>query len=216
MWGCGSSPQPPDDATTLDDFAAAVLRVLHDRGVETCTVVGLSVGGYVAFALMRQAAQNISALALCNTRATADTDAARADRLAMADRALAQNSVEFLVEPTIDRLVGPAARGEPHITDPLRGRIRRCTPAGIAFAQRAMASRPDSTPLLSQIRVPTLVVTGAEDVLVPPEQTRAMAAAIPGTRLVELPSGHLTNLENPPAFNELLANFLSSVPALTR
>jgi pimeloyl-ACP methyl ester carboxylesterase len=209
MWGCGESPPPQGDGS-LDEVAASVIAGLDERGVDTFATVGLSMGGYMAFALWRAAASRVTAMALCNTRATADSDTSRADRLAMADRIVAEDSVESLVEPMVERLLGPRARAEVHVTDPLRGRVRRCTPAGIAFAQRAMAARPDSTPQLATLTMPVLVIGGRDDAMIPLAETQAMAAAIPAARFVAMSCGHLSNLEDPREFNGILDEFLSA------
>jgi pimeloyl-ACP methyl ester carboxylesterase len=211
MWGCGTSAAPPSGEPSLDDFGVSVLAAMDSRGIDRFAVVGLSVGGYLAFALWRLAAERIRALALCNTRASTDDDAQRSARLAMVERVERDQSVESIVEPMIDRLLGPAAREEVHITDPVRGRIRRCSPAGIAFAQRAMAARHDTTQMLGSINVPTLVIAGSQDAVVPAPEVRAMSGLIPGARYVELDCGHLSNLEEPRAFSEALGSLL--VPA---
>jgi len=98
---------------------------------------------------------------------------------------------------------------------PLRDEVRRMIEsngaAGIAAAQRAMAARPDAAGQLAGIAVPALVVGAGQDPIIPLEETRAMQAAIPGSRLLELrSSGHLSNLEAPEAFSAALADFLSS------
>jgi 3-oxoadipate enol-lactonase len=211
-WGCGSSPPPPAGEASLDDYARSVLSALDQLRVAQFTLVGLSMGGYVAFALWRQAAERISALALCNTRATADTDAARSDRLAVAERILESHSVESLVEANVERLLGVRARGEAHITDPVRARIRRCTPEGVAHAQRAMAARPDSSPQLPSMSVPVLVIAGSEDAVIPAVDTRALADGITAAQLTVMPCGHLSNLEQPQEFNRLLGEFLAAIP----
>jgi pimeloyl-ACP methyl ester carboxylesterase len=211
LWGCGASPPPPPEDASLDGFAASVLAAVDGLGVDRFAVVGLSMGGYVAFALWRLASQRIRALVLCSTRAAADDEARRGDRVAMADRVERDGSVEAIIEPMLDRLLGPAARHEAHIVDPVRGRMRRCSPAGVAFAQRAMAARPDSTDVLGAVAVPTLVIAGTEDALIPVAEVRAMSGAISGAHRVELDCGHLANLEEPRAFNEALGSFL--VPA---
>jgi pimeloyl-ACP methyl ester carboxylesterase len=211
LWGCGDSPPPPSDAASLDDFATAVVRDLDSRGVDRCAVVGMSMGGYVAFALWRVQPQRVTALVLCSTRATADTDGARGDRLAAAARVIGDDSVEFMVETNVERLLGAGARREPHVTDPLRARIRRCTPAGVAFAQRAMAARPDSTALLDAIDVPALVITGRDDAVIAPAEQRAMSERIRDARHVEMACGHLPNLELPYEFSDRLEEFLVSV-----
>jgi pimeloyl-ACP methyl ester carboxylesterase len=213
LWGCGTSAPPPPGAPSLDDFAASVLAALDSRGIERFTVVSLSMGGYLAFALWRLAAKRIRALALCNTRASADDDAQRLARLAMADRVEREQSVESIVEPMIERLLGPVAREEVHIADPVRGRIRRCSPAGVVYAQHAMAARRDASELLGSIDVPTLVIAGTQDAVIPAAEVRAMSGLIPGARFVELDCGHLSNLEDPRAFSEALSSLL--VPAGT-
>jgi pimeloyl-ACP methyl ester carboxylesterase len=209
LWGCGTSPPPPVGEPSLDGFAASVLTALDSRDIDRVALVGLSMGGYLAFAVWRLAPERIRALVLCNTRAAADADAPRDERLAMAERVEREQSVESIVEPMVARLLSHGAQAEAHIVDPVRGRIRRCAPAGIAFAQRAMAARPDSTGLLASINVPALVIAGTHDAIVPASEVRAMAGSIPGARYAELDCGHLSNLEIPRAFNQQLADFLA-------
>jgi pimeloyl-ACP methyl ester carboxylesterase len=209
LWGCGSSPAPPDGEPALEGFARAVLAALDSLNIDRVAVVGLSMGGYLAFTLWRLAPERIRALALCNTRATADAAPARADRLAMAEQVEREQSVESIVEPMVARLLSPSAQEEAHIVDPVRGRIRRCTPAGIAFAQRAIANRLDSTALLDSITVPTLVIGGTQDAIVGPDEVHAIADRISGARYVELDCGHLSNLELPHAVSEQLSTFLA-------
>jgi pimeloyl-ACP methyl ester carboxylesterase len=107
-------------------------------------------------------------------------------------------------------MLSPGAHDEAHIVDPVRGRIRRCSPAGIAFAQRAMAARPDSTALLASIDVPALVIAGSRDAIIPTQEVRAMADGITDARYRELECGHLSNLERSRAVNQELATFLTA------
>jgi pimeloyl-ACP methyl ester carboxylesterase len=209
LWGCGASPAPPGGEPTLDGFATSVLAALDSRHVDRVALVALSMGGYLAFALWRLAPERIRALVLCNTRATADADGPREDRLAMAERVERGHSVESIVEPMVARMLSPDAQAEAHIVDPVRGRIRRCTPAGIAFAQRAMAARPDSSELLASINVPALVIAGTQDAIVATPEVRAISGGIPGARSVDLDCGHISNLERPRAFNRHLTEFLA-------
>ena len=216
FWGCAASPPPPDAEPSLDAFAASVLRALDDRGVDEFDLVGLSMGGYTAFALLRLAPQRVRSLVLANTRATADTDAIRAGRLELAGNVLRDQSVESLVEANVERLLGPGARAEVHVTDPLRGRIRRWTPAGVAYAARAMALRPDSSSMLASIAIPVMVMGGRDDSVIAATELHTLAGAIPHAQLVEMACGHLSNLEDPPLFTEHARRFLSrgaAVPA---
>lgn len=209
-WGCGSSP-PPEGEATLDEYAVAVVRALDALDVDRFHVVGASMGGYVAFALMRTAPERVLSLTLANTRATADSDEVRAGRLTLAETVEREGSVESIVEPNVQRLLGEHGRHEVHVTDPMRGRIRRCTPAGVAHCARAMAARPDSTGMLAGIAIPALVIVGSADEVIPRADIEELAAAIPAARAEVMPSGHLTNLEDPPSFTEQLRRFLESV-----
>ncbi|MDQ6856569.1 MAG: alpha/beta hydrolase [Candidatus Dormibacteraeota bacterium] len=207
FWGCGGSPPPPG-AVTVDSYSAAVLRELDERGVTDFVVCGSSMGGYLAFALMRAAGDRVRAVVLAGTRAAADGDTARAARTEMADQVRA-GGIEAIVETMTERLLCPRCRDEVHIADPVRGRIRRCSPDGVVAALEAIAGRPDSTPMLRDIRAPALVVCGTADSIVPIDESRAMAAAIPSAQLHELEgTAHLPNLEQPMTFSALLGDFL--------
>jgi 3-oxoadipate enol-lactonase len=206
-YGCGSSPPPPA-AMSLDVVAEGVLAALDERGVDEFAVVGLSMGGYTAFPLLRRAGRRVRALVLCDTRARADNDEERAGRLGMIERVRA-DGVEAIVEGTAARLVAPSSLAEFHISDPVRGRIRRCSVEGIVGCQEAMAARRDSSAMLGSIAVPTLVMVGSEDVVTPVAEVESLAAAIPNAQFEVLDgAGHLSNLERWEAFNGALSGFL--------
>jgi len=206
-FGCGESPAPPP-SLSLSVVADGVLAALDRLGVSEFALVGLSMGGYTAFPLLARAGSRVRALVLCDTRPGADSDQVRADRLAMAER-VRHEGVEVIVEPMAAKLLAPRSLEEFHISDPVRGRIRRCTPEGVAACQEAMASRPDSTPLLASISVPTLVVVGSEDAVTPVGEAKAMVGAIPGARLEVIEgAGHLSNLERWDLFNAAVSGFL--------
>ena len=211
MWGCGDSPELPDPMlASLDGYAPAVLRSLDSAGVGQVVVIGLSMGGYAALALLRLAPERIRGLVLASTRASADTPEQAENRRRMADLAL-RDGVETAVS-MVKRILGPRARDEPHIADPVVGRIRRCRPAGIAACQVAMAGRPDSAALLAAVELPALVIHGEQDGVVSLDEARAVAAALPRGELAVLPGlGHLTNLEDPPAFTAALRGFLERI-----
>ena len=211
MWGCGESPELPEPLlATLDGYAAAVLRSLDAAGVSEFVAVGTSMGGYAALALLRLDPERVSALVLASSRATADTPKQADNRRKMAKLVL-RDGVETVV-PMVKRLLGPRARDEPHIADPVVGRIRHCRPAGIAACQAAMACRPDSTPLLGLVDVPALVIQGDQDAIVSLDEAREEAAVLPRGELAVIPGvGHLANLEDPPAFTATLREFLDRI-----
>lgn len=209
-FGCGGSPVP-EPGLTIDAVAAAVLAALDERGIDEVAVVGLSMGGYTAMAMLRQAPERIRALVLADTRPGADGDAEAAARRENA-AAVRRDGVEIVVEPMLQRLLSPAGREEVHVADPVRARIRRCTPEGVATCLEAMAVRPDSGDVLAAVTVPTLVICGEHDAGSPVEVMRAMAESIPGARFEVIEgAGHLTNLEQPARFGELLEAFLGEV-----
>ncbi len=209
-FGCGASPAP-EPGLTLDAVAAAVLDALDERGIDEVAVVGLSMGGYTAMAMLRLAPRRIRALVLADTRPDGAGDAEAAARRESA-AAVRREGVETIVGPMLERLLSPAGREEPHVADPVRARIRRCTAEGVAACLEAMAVRPDSGEVLAAVGVPTLVICGEHDAGSPVEVMRAMAETIPGARFELIAgAGHLTNLEQPARFGELLEAFLGEV-----
>ena len=208
--GFGAARDQAVEEAGMDLLADDLARLLDDRGLDRVVLGGLSLGGYVALALMRRHADRVSGLVLLDTKATADGDQARKDRLEMAERVLVEGN-GFVPEAMLPKLLGETSRRErPQVVERVTELILEQDPRAIAGAQRGMAARPDSTGLLASITVPTLVLTGEEDQATPPEQGRELAAGIPGARflLVE-EAGHLSNLEQPEIVNEALLDFLA-------
>jgi 3-oxoadipate enol-lactonase len=209
FWGCGASPAPPA-GVTVDSYTADVLGALSAIGVDEFSVCGVSMGGYMCFSLLRQARPRVRCVALVNTRAVADGDQALGARAAMAAE-VRTGGVEAIVEAMTGRLLCAPCLRETHIADPVRGRIRRCTADGVLTAIAAIAGRPDSSGMLPGIDVPTLVVCGTADVIVPLDESRAMAAAIPHAVVEEFDgAAHLANLEQPARFSAVLGDFLDT------
>jgi len=208
--GFGAARDQAVEQAGMDLLADDVARLLDDRGLDRVVLGGLSLGGYVALALMRRHAERVSGLVLLDTKATSDSDQAREDRLKMAERVLAEGN-GFVPEAMLPKLLGETSREHrPELVSKVAALIREQPPAAIAGAQRGMAARPDTTDVLASIGVPTLVVTGEEDAVAGPEVGRDLAAGIPGARflLVE-EAGHLSNLEQPEIVNEALLDFLA-------
>jgi pimeloyl-ACP methyl ester carboxylesterase len=208
--GFGAARDQAVEEAGMDLLADDLLRLLDDRGLDRVVLGGLSLGGYVALAFMRRHADRVSGLVLLDTKATADGDQARADRLKMADRVLAEG-VDFVPEVMLPRLLGETSREHrPEVVAKVADLIREQSPQAIAGAQRGMAARAHTTDVLGSIKVPTLVVTGEEDAVTGPEVGRDLAAGIPGARflLVE-EAGHLSSLEQPEIVNEALLDFLA-------
>jgi pimeloyl-ACP methyl ester carboxylesterase len=210
--GFGAARDQAVEEAGMDLLADDVARLLDQRALDRVVLGGLSMGGYVALAFARRHADRLGGLLLFDTKATADTQEARADRLRMVERLLAEGN-GFLPELMLPRLLGKTSLDQrPELVQRVTAMVAEQDPRAVAGAQVGMAARPDATEVLATIAVPTLVVHGAEDALFDPEVGRELASAIPGARflLVE-EAGHLSSLERPEVVNEALLDFLAPI-----
>jgi 3-oxoadipate enol-lactonase len=199
------------EPSTMELLAQDVRALLAHLRVERVSVAGLSMGGYLSLELYRQAPGLFRGVALCDTKASADTDEGRAGREKFAQTTL-EKGLLWVADEMIPKLLRPEP--DPAVVKEVRSLISGGTPAGVAAAQRGMARRPDSTPTLATITCPALVVVGEQDTLTPPAESEKLAKAIKGAKLVRVPgAGHLANLENPDAFNAAIAEFFGGLPA---
>ena len=189
------------------DDLAGFMDVLH---IERAVVAGLSMGGYVAFAMWRRHAHRVRGLVLANTKAGADTDEAKEKRRGVMKVAREQGS-GAVADAMITGMLGKTTREKrPDIVNTVHRMLSSAPVEGVVGALQAMMDRPDSNPTLGTIDVPTLVVSGDEDAVIPVEEARAMHAGIRGSSLeVITGAGHLSNLERPAAFNHVVSEFLA-------
>src|SRR3569833_2294027 len=192
-----------------DDHIAAVARRILADAPPRFALAGLSMGGYIAFAMMRLAPGRIARLALLDTSARADTPemlAARKTQIAMTE----QGRFGEIVETSLPRFVHPSRQNEVALVDTVRRMAAETGPDAFIRQTRATMSRPDSRPMLSSIRCPTRVLVGDADVATPPELSQEIAAGIPGATLVVVPDcAHLATLEQPDAVNAALIEWLT-------
>lgn len=211
LYGFGASARG-SGAASLDRHADDLAGLLDELKIEKATIAGLSMGGYISFAMLRRHRDRIERLILADTRAGADSEEGKQGREKNAQLAEAEGA-GAIADQMLPKLLSANATDE--VRDEVRKIIKANDRAGLVAALRAMAARPDSTPLLVTIDVPTLVIVGSEDALTPPSEARAMRAAIPGSRLVEIPgAGHLSNVEAPDAFNTAIEEFVLGSQAL--
>ena len=208
----GSTELDSLSGASMNDYAADVVDLMDELGVKRAVIGGASMGGYAVFALLQSASDRVDGVILANTRAGADSPEARANRrnmLALVDR----EGPSGVSRDMMPRLLGKTTQElSPDIEAFVRRLIKQQSPIAIRTAISRMMHRPDSTPLLAKIKVPTLVISGEEDTLIPVEESRAMANAVPGATLVIIPrAGHLANLEQPDAFNKALHEFLTKL-----
>jgi pimeloyl-ACP methyl ester carboxylesterase len=195
---------------TMERIADDGAALLDHLGVAKAVVGGCSMGGYAALAFVRRHPHRLAGLVLQDTRAGADSEEVKAGRAALAAKVLAEGA-SVAVSAFLPKLLGETTlREQEPLGARLRERILATSPQAIADALHGLAARADSRPTLGEVRVPTLVLVGAEDVLTPPAESQAIAAAIPGARLEIVPrAGHLANLEQPGAVNAALRGFLA-------
>lgn len=199
------------DEPSLDEVADDVVAMLDARKVGTFVLGGLSMGGYVAMALLRRHPDRVSGLILADTKASADPPEAAANRLRIADAVIEAGNASLLLDEVLPKLLGTTTKERrPLVWGRVKALVERAPAYAVAWAQRAMAARPDSFETLRSANVPALVVRGDEDELSTAADATAMADAVPGAKLVTIPNaGHLANVEAPEEFNAALLEFLA-------
>ena len=212
-WRCivpdlrGHGQSSVSEQVTIPRFAddlAELLDALDER--TPAVIIGLSMGGIIAFEFYRRHRQRVRALVLCDTRANADTPEGAARREALAQKALREGS-RAVADAMIDGVFAPGAA--PELKAHWHTVMAQTLPAGMAAAARALAQRPESLSTLPQIDCPTLVVVGADDTLTPVESMREIHRLIRGSRLEVIPgAGHLPPVEQPDYFTRVLRSFL--------
>lgn len=193
----------------IDEYAD-FLQSIFDALPGPVGLAGFSMGGYASLAFARRRPEKLAALALVDTKAPADDEAGRAKRneaIATAGSA----GVAPIAEAMLPRLLGPISLQHADLVERVKRIMLRQKPETVAADLAAMRDRTDSRDLLPSIAVPTLVVVGEADALTPPAESQAMAAAIPGARLVTIPgAGHLTPMERPGAVASALGDFFAA------
>ncbi|MBM6595810.1 alpha/beta fold hydrolase [Microvirga pudoricolor] len=196
--------------TTLDDDLPAIAARLLRGAPERFALAGLSMGGYVALEVLRQAPGRVTRLALLDTSARADTPEATENRLRLIG--LAQAGRFRDVVPSLwPKLVAPARQGDRDLQGLVLAMAESLGPEVFVRQQRAIMARPDSRDLLPSVEIPTLVLVGEEDAITPPEVAREMADRIEWSSLVMIPDcGHTSTLERPDQVAEALRLWLET------
>lgn len=203
--GFGGTPSA-GPVMTMEIAARSALAALDAAEIDRAVVCGLSIGGYVTFELWRRARERFLGMVLANTRAVPDTPEGGRARLDLAERLRSEGNV-LVDEPP--KLLAPDAPDG--LVERVRALIADQSAEAIAAASAGMAERPDSTPDLGSIDVPTLVITSTADQLIAADVSAEMASRITGARLETIEGvGHLTNLEAPEAFDRLLLEHLAA------
>lgn len=201
-----STDNDPRDYS-MDLFADDIAKTLDAMGADRADLVGMSMGGYILFAFWRRHRDRVRSLVFCDTKAGADTDEGKKGREATAETARTKG-----LEPIWDALRPKVFGKNPpdEAVERAHKMFLAVPPEVAAQDSLAMRDRPDSTPDLTGIDVPVLVMHGSDDVLIPPDAGESMANAIPGARFVTVPGGHFCALEHPAEANAALAEFFKS------
>jgi pimeloyl-ACP methyl ester carboxylesterase len=197
---------------TVDAMADSVAALILDLHLGPVVLGGLSMGGYVAFALLRRHPHLVRALVLADTRPGADTPEVR-ERREQQQARVAADGPEPVFEAMVAALPSPYTREHrPAVLDRIRTIMDGVPADRVVASLEAMKHRPDSTPDLARIDVPALVVVGEDDAVSPPDVGEQMRDLLPDARLAVIPrAGHLSNLEDPGAFNTELIAFMESL-----
>jgi pimeloyl-ACP methyl ester carboxylesterase len=195
---------------SLHESMADIARSILASAPERFALIGLSMGGYVSFEIMRLAPERVVKLALLDTSARPDTAEQTANRRAQISQ-IGSVAVSTLIDAMFPRLVDKSRHGDAQLRQVLQQMAEEVGGAGFVRQQTAIMGRPDSRPTLGTIRCPTLVLVGEGDELIPPPVAEEMAKGIAGATLVKVPEcGHCSTLEQPERVTRALMNFLRS------
>jgi len=214
--GFGESPPPADTesgkACTVERYADLVAGVVHQLDLAPVVLVGASMGGYVAFGVVRQHPGTLRALVLADTRCQSDDASTWQRRTKQQERLRSGTDLESMAKQLTESLLGGDSLQRPELVEYVTALMASNERDGWICALEAMKKRQDSISTLDSIGVPTLVVVGAQDRLTPQTESTLIQARVKDSRLVVIPAaGHLPNVENPVAFNEALDEFLAGL-----
>jgi pimeloyl-ACP methyl ester carboxylesterase len=197
---------------TMDMFADDIRVLLDHLSIDQVVLAGFSMGGYITFAFYRKYRNRVKALVLADTRPQADSPEGKQGRFKMAQTAYKEGA-GVIADAMVPKLLAPqSVQSRPDLVQNLRKMMTGTSVAGIVGDLMAMAERPDSVPLLSEVSCPTLVLVGEQDGLTPPTDAKLMADKIKKSQLEIIPAaGHLANLEQPDHFNKALCKFLETL-----
>ena len=199
------------DLTRHDSIAEMAAAVLREAPVQRFALAGLSMGGYVAQEIMRQAPGRVERLALLDTRARPDEPEDTQRRRDLMDLAQRDGGFAPVTNRMLPLLVHPARAKDEPLVRTIREMAERVGLAAYLRQQTAIIARPDFRPLLPSIRCPTLVLCGRQDALTPVVFHQEIAAAIPGVKLEVIEAcGHLSTLERPAEVNAALRSWLTA------
>lgn len=209
--GFGKSEFPAGDCT-MDDYADDLIGLLDRLGIEKAVVCGMSMGGYVLFNLLERYPTRVAAACFMVTRAGSDDSDGRKRRKLLAGEVLAKGATVVAAAFSKVLFAPQTATDRPELVADVMEIMLTAQPAGLAGGLLAMRERRDYRGGLGDCKLPTLVIGAADDMAMPPEESRQLAAEIPGSELHIIPAaGHMVMLEQPAEVNRLLHKFMTAL-----
>ncbi|MCF7803834.1 MAG: alpha/beta hydrolase [Candidatus Marinimicrobia bacterium] len=211
--GFGDS-KAPEEPVSMSQYAADVVAMMDLLNIERAIVGGLSMGGYISLAIAEQYPERLLGLILSNTKASKDTAAQRQNRYNISEKTH-YDGTEFLVKDLLEKvLCENTLKEHPDIVEYTQQMMRRQPGAGVRGALAGMAERKDREFILSEIEVPVLVISGKNDSLIPVFDSKMMVREMPHAHLeIIADSGHLSNLEQPELYNDILLRYIQPFDA---
>ncbi len=204
--GVGEGP------ATMEKHAADLARVMDDANIGRAPLVGVSIGGYALFEFWRKHRGRVAALGLCNTKAPADTPEGRAGRLQAANDVLDRGTEPFFASMLPKLMADTTRERRPDLVDGVLRMMQKMSPEDVAQVQRGMAVRPDSVDTLKTINVPTLLITGEEDLMTGANEAELMRRHIAASQMNVIPkAAHYSPWEQPEAVGRILRQFLDGL-----
>ena len=202
-----------DGQYTIEGHVDDLIALLDHLEIPQCVVVGMSMGGYITLRALERHPQRFRAAVLCNTRSESDTDEGKITRARTMAAVKSRGSLWFAEDFTKKVFAPDSFTKVPEAVEMIRATIAHTPPLAIAGMLLALAARTDTTPSLSAIAVPALILVGEHDITTPPEASRSMHERIRGSELHIIPhAAHMSPLENPKEVNARLGAFLAALP----
>jgi pimeloyl-ACP methyl ester carboxylesterase len=197
----------------LDELALDLISLVEQLSIRKAIVVGLSMGGQIALEMYRWAPELFTSIILADTDARAEDANGYLNRLNLAAKIVDDGMEKFTNERIKQFMCANTFANKPAVVAHVEKMMKTTIPEGSAAAQRGRAERPDYTPLLQKIDFPALIIVGDQDVFTPVASAEYMSERIKDSRLVVIKnSGHISNMEQPEAFNQAMIDFFSRLP----
>lgn len=208
LLGFGKAASVDGKAITMTEYADEVKQLLDQLHIDKAVIGGESMGGYVALAFLEKYPERVSGLILSDTQSVNDSDEARKKREASAVDVLT-NGTAGLIKDFLPKALSPAASDTTRVY--LKSIFDAQSPFSVASGLRGMALRKDLSQVLAESSLPTLIITGTEDVVISPAQSEAMHRLARNSKLVKISNaGHLSSLEKPDEWNKSVIEFFKN------